>query len=170
MVETVRLIIMPLNHSQLLQYKSNDGSLDAALNLRPSSRIISDDLEEALELTIIPNVAAPGKNHFFSTLWTIISKEENIVVGDLCFMGEPNATGKIEIGYGIYEDFRKRGFMTEAVGGMIKWAEKQPNVRSIIASTKKDNIASYSVLLNNDFLLICETDTLFNWELDLNSR
>jgi [ribosomal protein S5]-alanine N-acetyltransferase len=167
MIETARLIIIPLTHSQLLQYRMNDGSLDAALNLRPSKRIISDELQEALELTILPNVSAQGKNHLFSTLWTIISKEENIVVGDLCFMGEPNVAGEIEIGYGIYEDFRKRGFMTEAVRGMVKWAEKQPNVKSIIASTFKNNIASYSVLLNNDFLMISETNTLFKWELEI---
>jgi len=167
MIETVRLIIMPLTYSQLLQYKSNDGSLDAALNLRPSSRVISDDLQEALELTILPNVAAQGSNYLFSTLWAIISKEENIVVGDLCFLGEPNANGEIEIGYGTYEDFRKRGFMTEAVGGMIKWCERQPNVISIIASTFKDNVASYSVLLNNGFIMSGETNTLFKWVLEI---
>jgi len=167
MIETARLIIMPLTHSQLLQYKSNDSSLDAALNLRPSSRIISEDLQEALELTVLPNVAAQRNNYLFSTLWAIISKEENMVVGDLCFMGEPNANGEIEIGYGTYEGFKKRGFMTEAVRAMVKWAERQPNVRSIIASTKKGNVASYSVLLNNDFLMVCVTDTLFKWELEI---
>src|SRR5664279_2246538 len=108
-----------------------DNSLETELNLNETSRGISPELKEALEQTILPNVADKGKNYLFSTLWTIISKEENKMVGDLCFVGEPDSEGEVEIGYGTYEEFRKRGFMTEAVGGMIKWAEKQPNIRSI---------------------------------------
>jgi len=55
--------------------------------------------------------------------------------------------------------------MTEAVGGMIKWAEKQPNIRSIIASTEKSNIDSFSVLERNNFIKSGETGTLYNWRL-----
>jgi RimJ/RimL family protein N-acetyltransferase len=89
------------------------------------------------------------------------------MVGDLCFIGEPNADGEVEIGYGIYEDFRKRGFMTEAVGCMIKWAEKQPNIRFIIASTGKSNTESFSVLKRNNFIKDGETETLYNWRLNV---
>ena len=64
------------------------------------------------------------RTYLFSTLWTIILKEENKMVGDLCFVGEPDAEGEIEIGYGTYDEFRKRGYMTEAVNGMINWAIK----------------------------------------------
>jgi len=55
--------------------------------------------------------------------------------------------------------------MTEAVSGIIKWAESQPKVKSIFASTEKSNIASFSVLKKNKFLKIGETETLFNWRL-----
>ena len=41
------------------------------------------------------------------------------MVGDLCLMGEPDENGMVEIGYGTYEDFRKRGVMAEAVKGTI---------------------------------------------------
>jgi hypothetical protein len=29
------------------------------------------------------------------------------MVGDICFVGEPNTEGEVEIGYGTYENFRK---------------------------------------------------------------
>jgi len=48
---------------------------------------------------------------------------------------------------------------------MIQWAEKQPNVKSVIASTEKSNIASSSVLEKNNFIKVGETDTMFNWRL-----
>jgi ribosomal-protein-alanine N-acetyltransferase len=165
MIETKRLILKPLTHEQLIKYIRLDNSLETELNLNETSRTISPELKEALEQTILPNVADTSKNYLFSTLWTVISIEENKMVGDLCFVGEPNTEGEVEIGYGTYEEFRKRGFMTEAVAGMIKWAEKQPNIRSIIASTEKSNINSYSILERNNFIKSGETETLYNWRL-----
>ncbi len=166
MVETERLIIKPLTYEQLKKYIRNDNSLEAELNINKSARIISTDLKEALENTILPNVADTNKNYLYSTLWTIILKAENKMVGDLCFVGEPSADGEIEVGYGIYEEFQKRGFMTEAVCGMIKWAEQQ-NVKSLFAATEKSNIASFSVLERNSFVKCGETDTLFHWRFKI---
>ena len=165
MIETERLILKPLTYEQLKKYIRIDNSLETELNLNETSRNISTELAEALEHTILPNVADTSKNYLFSTLWTVISREENKMVGDLCFVGEPNTEGEVEIGYGTYEEFRKRGFMTEAVAGIIKWAEKQPNIRAIIASTEKSNIDSYSILERNSFIKFGETETLYNWRL-----
>jgi [ribosomal protein S5]-alanine N-acetyltransferase len=167
MIKTERLILKPLSYEQLKKYIRLDNSLETELNLNETSRTISPELKEALEQTILPNVADTSKNYLFSTLWTVISTEENKMVGDLCFVGEPNTEGEVEIGYGTYEEFRKRGFMTEAVAGIIKWAEKQPNIRSIIASTDKSNIDSYSILERNNFIKSGETETNYNWRLKI---
>jgi ribosomal-protein-alanine N-acetyltransferase len=167
MIETERLIIRPLSYGQLKKYLLADNSLETELNVNNSSRTISPELKEALEQTILPNVADTNKNYLYSTLWTIISKVDNELVGDLCIVGEPNADGEIEIGYGIHEKFRKRGFMTEAVRGMIGWVAQQPNVKSIFAATEKSNTASFSILEKNNFVKFGETDTLFNWRLNI---
>ncbi len=167
MIETERLRLLPLTYAQLAKYILADNSLEAELQINPTSRIISPELKEALEETILPNVANPEKNYLYSTLWTAILKSENKMVGDLCFIGEPNPAGEIEIGYGTYEDFRKKGFMTEAVGGMIGWAQMQSAVRAIVASTDKTNMASWMVLEKNGFVKCGETEAQFNWRLDL---
>jgi ribosomal-protein-alanine N-acetyltransferase len=162
--ETERLILKPLTYEQLAKYIKNDNSLEVELALNPTSRHISEELKEALEQTILPNVGDISKNYLFSTLWTVILKSDNKMVGDLCFIGEPNAAGEIEIGYGTYDEFRKKGYMTEAVNGMIQWAAKQENVKSIIASTEKTNVASFTILEKNNFVKIGETEELFNWK------
>lgn len=167
MLETNRLLIQPLTYNQLLKYVRNDGSLEEELNLNKASTVISAELKEALEHTILPNVADADKNYLYSTLWTVIFKEQRRMVGDLCFFGEPNAAGEIEIGYGTYEEYRNRGFMTEAIGVMTTWAASQPNVKSIIAASDKRNIASSSVLERNSFAKYGETETLFSWRLKL---
>jgi RimJ/RimL family protein N-acetyltransferase len=165
MIETERLFIRPLTYAQLKKYVKADNSLEEELNVNSSSRTIMPELKEALEATILPNVADTNKNYLFSTLWTIISKADNKMVGDLCFIGEPDDNGDIEIGYGTYEEFQKRGYMTEAVKGMIQWARQQPTVKSIVASTDKRNAASYSVLLKNNFSKTGETEELYKWKL-----
>jgi len=167
MIETERLLIKPLSYSQLVKYIQVDNSLEMELNLNETSRTISPELKEALEQTILPHVADASKNYLYSTLWTVISKTDNKMVGDLCFVGEPNDQGEIEIGYGTYDEFQKRGFMTEAVGGMIQWAKEQPEIKAILAATDKTNVASYSVLLKNNFTKISETSELYNWSFIL---
>lgn len=170
MVETEHLILWPLNYNQLVKYISMDHSLEAELKINETSRTISPELKDALERTILPNVADANKNYLYSTLWTVISKDDNKMVGDLCIIGEPNAEGEIEIGYGTYDEFQGKGFMTEAVGGMVRWAETQPNVASVKASTEKDNVASIKILERNSFVKVGETEALLNWKLILSSR
>ena len=170
MIETKRLILKPLTYEQLLKYIKCDNSLETELNLNETSRTISPELKEAFEQTILPNVADETKNYLYSKLWTAISKDENKMVGDLCIVGEPNTEGEIEIGYGTYEEFQNKGFMTEIVNGIITWTKTQPIVKSIIASTDKTNTASFKVLENNNFIKISETETLFNWKLELDNK
>jgi len=165
MPETKRLLLIPLTYEQLLMYARCDNSLERELNLNDSSRIIEADLKEALEQTILPNVADKSKNYLYSTIWTAISKTENKMVGDLCLYGEPNEKGEVEIGYGVYEEFRNRGYMTEIVQGMIEWAKTQSKVKSITASTDKGNPASSRVLEKTGFVKTGESEELFHWLL-----
>jgi ribosomal-protein-alanine N-acetyltransferase len=167
MIETTRLRILPLNYEQLLKYINEDERLEAELQLNPTARSISPELKEALEQTILPNVADPDKDYLYSTLWTVIWKAENKMVADLCFVGEPNAEGAVEIGYGTYEMFRGQGFMTEAVGALIQWAGMQRAIKMIVADTEKSNLASSVVLVKNKFVQCGETETLYKWRLDL---
>lgn len=167
MLETKRLIIRPLNYSQLVKYIACDNSLEEEMQLNETTRSISPELKEALEQTILPNVADTSKNFLYSTLWTGILKVENKMIGDLCICGEPNADGEIEIGYGTYDEFQNKGYMTELVAGLINWAKSESNIKAIIASTDKTNTASFIVLEKNNFEKIKETDSLFNWKLDV---
>lgn len=106
----------------------------------------------------------------YSTLWTAISRADNKMIGDLNITGEPNPNGEIEIGYGTYNEFQGKGYMSEMVGGIIEWSKTQPLVKSITASTEKTNAASFKVLQNSGFIKISENETTFNWTLQLSKR
>jgi ribosomal-protein-alanine N-acetyltransferase len=130
----------------MLKFIKNDQSLETELKLNDSSMVLSELLKEALQQSIMPSLKNENNNYLFSTLWTVINKNENRSVANVCFQGEPNEQGENEIGYGTYNQHQGKGYMTEAVQGMLNWAAKQEKVKAIIASTEKTNIASYIIL------------------------
>ncbi len=166
MVETDRLLIQPLSRRQLFQYIRNDGSFETGLNLPPANLVITPDLREAFQLSILPNVEDHRRSRFFYTLWTAIRKDDPCLVGDLLFKGPPNPMGEIEIGYGTNPDFRGKGYMTEAVGGLVRWAFSQPEVCCILAETERTNPASMRILEKNNFELFSRNDHTYLWRIE----
>lgn len=151
MIETQRLELIPLNLDQLEQYLALDGSLEKSLNVISYPRAITDDLHAALKHVIIPRVRMGFHDLHFSTIWTAVHKEKRVMVGDICFKGKPDGMGRVEIGYGTYEDFQQQGYMTEIVGALSSWAFTQPRVNVVLAETKEDNKPSQKILINNGF-------------------
>ena len=162
---TDRLLIRPLTPVQLQKYTELNNILENELGLNSSGRTISAALKEALEQVIIPHVAS-SDNYLYSTLWTIIDKDLMLMVGDLCFKGFPNDIGEVEIGYGTYDGFQGRGYMTEAISAMAGWAFRQPGVRAIVAETERDNVSSHRTLSKNGFVVYREVENMLWWRLD----
>ncbi|HYH13795.1 MAG TPA: GNAT family N-acetyltransferase, partial [Flavisolibacter sp.] len=76
-----------------------------------------------------------------------------------------NTDGEVEIGYGIYPQFQKKGYMTEAVGVICQWAFEQNRVASVLAETNNTNTASQKVLMKNGFKAFLETNKMTWWRL-----
>ncbi len=57
----------------------------------------------------------------------------------------------VEIGYGLKEEYRHHGYMTEAVKVITEWALSQDGVKQVEAETDAENIASQKVLLQSGF-------------------
>jgi [ribosomal protein S5]-alanine N-acetyltransferase len=164
-LQTNRLNIIPLTKEQLVCYTLTDYSLENSLNVKPILRIVPSFLADVINNKIIPAVIDAGKDALYSTFWTIIDSQENVMVADLCFKGQPNENGEIEIGYGTYPAFEGKGFMTEAVGAMLLWAFAQPNIRVVIAQTAPSNIASQKILQKNNFVKYGETLENILWRV-----
>ena len=77
-------------------------------------------------------------------VWVMEDFEGN-TIGDLCFKGL-DEKGCAEIGYGLAPEYWGKGYATEAVRALIRWAASQNGVRCIEAETDPDNIASQRVL------------------------
>jgi len=75
----------------------------------------------------------------------IVERSTNTVVGSINLKGPPSAAGDVEIGWGLIESARGKGYATDASAAVIRWAMQQPGVRSISATIPDDNDRSQRV-------------------------
>lgn len=87
--------------------------------------------------------------------WYIVLKNDGqykrTVIGGIGFKGAPDENGVAETGYGIMETFQRKGYASEALQGILKWAFRNPELKMVIAETDEENEASLGVLLKNGF-------------------
>lgn len=81
--------------------------------------------------------------------WYIVQVSPPILVGSIGFAGRPDSDGAVECGYSLVAKYQRRGYATEAVGGLIDWAFSHPEVRRVRAHTYPHLAASIRVLEKN---------------------
>ncbi len=152
MVETDRLKIIPLTYPQLIKYLQADDKLEDELGLPKTGRIISEDVKDMVEYFTLPKMKGINKhNYLFYTFWIVIDRSTNVIVAELGFKGAPDKVGVIEIGYGTMPGYMGKGYMTEAVGGMLYWALEREDVTCVLAETDERNLASIRIVQKNGF-------------------
>ena len=72
----------------------------------------------------------------------IVERCSGTVVGSINLKGPPSADGDVEIGWGIEERYRRRGYALEAAAAVVAWVSAQPGVKSLSATVPDDNAAS----------------------------
>ena len=72
----------------------------------------------------------------------IVERETGVVVGSVNMKGPPDEGGDVEIGWGVSEDRRRRGYAFEATAAVIGWAARQPGVESVSATIPETNLVS----------------------------
>lgn len=164
-LETKRLKIISLDKNLMSLYSNDDYSLEIALQLNQKNRNINDHVKNVIQNKILPILGENETENLFVTFWTIIDKENNCMVGDLCFKGNPNSNGEVEIGYGTHEGYTSKGFMTEAVGCITQWVLSQKNVITVLAQTNSENIASQKILSKNNFIQYDTDKNYLKWKI-----
>jgi len=128
MITTERLTINPATDDEMWEMISYaDGELKAAYS-------------EMLNMAM-----ADPEHWIWYIMWMIREKDSGMMVGSLCFKGL-SPEGVTEIGYGIEEEYQGRGYATEAISTVVKWAASQPCVNAIEAEALADNAPSLRVL------------------------
>lgn len=152
MIHTERLHILPLTVSALELYLQGNDLFELQQALTLTNRTVNPEVKRYVESITLPCMRmAPDDHYLFFTFWLVIDLDSKLVVAELGFKGIPNPAGVVEIGYGTMEHVRNRGYMTEAVGGLLQWSAKRKEIATVIAETVITNTASIRVLQKNGF-------------------
>ena len=135
-VETERMYLYPLSDEEMRLVIENESD---------------PEMKQAYTEMLEGSLSNSDKRIWYA-IWNMELKDESgIIVGDFCFKGLSD-DGVIEIGYGLKEEYRHHGYMTEAVKVITEWALSQDGVKQAEAETDAENIASQKVLLQSGFI------------------
>ena len=72
-------------------------------------------------------------------------------IGHIGFHGPPGVNGPsrpdaLEVGYTIFKPYRRRGYATEAVAGLLEWARERHGIHDFVASVGPQNVPSLALV------------------------
>jgi [ribosomal protein S5]-alanine N-acetyltransferase len=86
----------------------------------------------------------------------VLPDVERRMIGHAGFHGPPGvnavkAPDAVEVGYSIFEPYRRRGYATEVVRALIDWASDEHGIRRFIASISPENEPSLALVTRLGF-------------------
>ncbi len=131
MIDTPRLRLFPCDDTLFAAMKMGDGVLGQALGANVPRKW------STFRDTFAP-AALRWKTHVPLRDWwvhLIVYRPDNLLIGSCGYKGEPDAEGRVEIGYEIKPSHRNRGLATEAARALVENAFTHAKVRKVIAHT-----------------------------------
>ena len=86
----------------------------------------------------------------------MVERSTGAVVGSCGFKGPPNKDGLVELAYQVNQDYRGRGYATEAAVALATFAFTDGRVRRVLGHTRLGNAESGRVLANSGFRYVGE--------------
>ena len=152
MIVTARLKLIPAT-VELARAEIGDGSMFARLlGATVPGNWPPETLADALPLFLSWLEAAPEQIGWFG--WYALAVNDGaaapVLIASGGFLGPPK-DGTAKIGYSVLPQFQRRGYATEMVSGLVRWALDQPGVTLVVAETEWANPASVRVLTKTGF-------------------
>lgn len=137
-IECERLILKSLSLTEMEQIK--DGSQDF-LEKSVLTKVIMSAIEHKIEqMRMVQTEVHPWLNY-----WLIIEQKSSFGIGLIGSKNLPDLEGYVEIGYAVAEEFRNKGYMTEALEGFLDWLYEYPFCNGAKLLIRSANIPSIRV-------------------------
>lgn len=160
---TPRLDLIALNERQLALWIESIPALEQALNGRYLAEPPEGWFRKIVEGQLAVTRGDPGR-YMWHSFFMLLRREDRALIGAADFKAPPDERGEVEIGYGLAPAFQGRGYMTETVRALCRWAAGQ-GARAVLAETEGDNPASQRVLTRCGFREISRESTIWwRWE------
>lgn len=161
---TQRLQLIPLALDQLELALQNMDALETSLDIVIARSFITEQVRRAIGRKVEKMRTADVAQHDWFTYWLIVIPNAHVGVGMLGYKGFPNEGGATEIGYGLAPDYQGKGYMGEAVQGLVNWAFTHPFCKTITAS-EVENPASRRLLEKLGAHQVSSSDHTTSWEI-----
>ncbi|GIG01605.1 GNAT family N-acetyltransferase [Catellatospora citrea] len=140
MIETERLVLRP--YTPILAARIADGA--------PRDPHWADDYPFDGDQTAARMYLQAGAPAGPWVPYTVEVRASGLVVGGVGFHGAPDASGTVEIGYGLAESARGHGYAAEAASALVALAQRL-GARQVVATLEYDNQPSANVLRRAGF-------------------
>jgi RimJ/RimL family protein N-acetyltransferase len=98
-------------------------------------------------------------------VFALVRRDDGRAVGGMGFHGVPDEEGRAEVGYDLVEGARGQGYATEALRALTGWALARDDVRTVLATVERDNLASQAVVSRAGFKRVSEDHDELVYEL-----
>jgi ribosomal-protein-alanine N-acetyltransferase len=164
-IETERLHLFPLTLEQLQLYLKAGDHFEMAFGLTPFGRTIAPQVKDMVSKFTLPKMQeAMEEDYLFYTFWLVVDKQSRIIVAEMGFKGPPVDGGRVEIGYGTMPAMQNKGYMTEAVSGLLQWAAARKDINVVLAETAVTNVPSIRVVEKNGFERMGKQGENYYWK------
>jgi [ribosomal protein S5]-alanine N-acetyltransferase len=136
---------------------------DRAKASRVLGAALSPEWPQPALLDVLPLQAAASPSNERFGVWLMIERASGSVVGDIGFMGPPDESGSVEVGYSVIPDRRGGGYAAEAARALVDWVLDQPGVKVVLASCDSSNVASIRTLERVGFIRTTDADGKIGW-------
>lgn len=162
-IHTEQLLLVPISFEITKDLLVGSSKEIEKLGIKTDEKWPTEDTMDILP--IIKSSLEQSKLPSGFETWMIVKKENMKVIGDIGFYGKPNEKGEVEVGFGLVESQRGKGFGFEALRAIMDWLSAEESVKVIKASCLIGNKPSAHILEKAGMKEINRDDELIHWEL-----
>lgn len=85
-------------------------------------------------------------------MWGITLRDEDNIIGTICFWNLDLENYRSEIGFELHPDFHGKGIMQEAIIKILEYGFTEMNLHSVEAQVNPNNLSSIKLLERNNFI------------------
>lgn len=151
-IETERLLLIPATAEHISTELQDINKFSSLVNAKIPSNWPPADLKDVLPFFLKQLEENPELSNWLCRYCVIKSNSSNMpeLMGSIGFLSAPDMDCTIETGYSVLPQYEGRGYATEMLQGIVRWALGQ-GAKKINARTDMDNTKSQRVLIKAGF-------------------
>lgn len=163
-IKTERLLLRPFTLEICKELLANEFTTIEKLGLKCGKNWPDQDIIDTLP-KIAKNLSYFKYPSGYES-WMIIKADTYEIIGDIGFKGYKYIDDSCDLGYGIIEGERKKGYAAEAAIALIQWAFGNKSLKCITATCSLDNEGSARLLQKLQFKELERCEEFIYWILE----